>query len=242
MPQAAEDGLLVEASIIIPAFEHVDYTIAAVISLLEHASSTRYESIIGNNVSSDETADVFTAVGGVLRCITHQANEGFIRNCNLSARHASGDYIVLLNNDTLILDGWLDELLAPFRRFAGVGLTGSQLIHHEGITHGTDVTTSTKAYQAINRDKFVAKWQSTLAAGQYPNAEHVFLARDRSGQRKHILVIDHYIPQPDRDAGSRTMFSYVKMFVDAGLQVAFWPENLYRDRACPASAPMRQIG
>jgi GT2 family glycosyltransferase len=325
MSEAADDGRPIEASIIIPAFEHVEYTIAAVISLLEHAPSTRYEIIIGNNVSSDETADVFTAVGGVLRCITHQANEGFIRNCNLSARNAFGEYIVLLNNDTLILDGWLDELLAPFRRFVGIGLTGSkllmpdgslqeaggivwqdasawnfgrgqdptlpefnyvkdvdyvsgaaiavpknfwdeiggfderyvpayfddsdlaftlrakglrtlyapgsQLIHHEGITHGTDVTTSTKAYQAANRDKFVAKWQSALAAGQYPNAEHVFLARDRSRHRKHILVIDHYIPQPDRDAGSRTMFSYVKMFVDAGLQVAFWPDNLYRDRA-----------
>src|SRR5919198_407959 len=36
--------------------------------------------------------------------------------------------------------------------------------------------------------------------------------------------------QPDRDAGSRTMFSYLRMFVDAGLHVAFWPENLYRDR------------
>src|SRR5215212_4572591 len=88
MSEAADDARPIEASIIIPAFEHVEYTIAAVISLLEHASSTRYEIIIGNNVSSDETADVFTAVGGVLRCITHQANEGFIRNCNLSARHA----------------------------------------------------------------------------------------------------------------------------------------------------------
>ena len=325
MSEAADDGRPVEASIIIPAFEHVEYTIAAVISLLEHGSSARYEIIIGNNVSSDETADVFGAVGGLVRCITHELNEGFIRNCNLSARHASGRYVVLLNNDTIILDGWLDELLAPFKRFADVGLTGSkllmpdgslqeaggivwqdasawnfgrgqdptlpefnyvkdvdyvsgaaiaipkqvwddiggfderyvpayfddsdlafalrakglrtlyapgsQLIHHEGITHGTDLTTSTKAYQQANRGKFIEKWATELAAGQYPNAEHVLLARDRSRHRKHILVIDHYIPQPDRDAGSRTMFSYVKMFVDAGLQVAFWPDNLYRDRA-----------
>ena len=325
MSEAGDDGRPIEASVIIPAFEHVEYTIAAVISLLEHGSSTRYEIVIGNNVSSDETADVFSAVGGLVRCITHELNEGFIRNCNLSARHASGRYVVLLNNDTIILDGWLDELLAPFKRFVDVGLTGSkllmpdgslqeaggivwqdasawnfgrgqdptlpefnyvkdvdyvsgaaiaipkqvwddiggfderyvpayfddsdlafalrakglrtlyapgsQLIHHEGITHGTDVTTSTKAYQEANRSKFIEKWARELAAGQYPNAEHVLFARDRSRHRKHILVIDHYIPQPDRDAGSRTMFAYVKMFVDAGLQVAFWPDNLYRDRA-----------
>ncbi|MBV9153788.1 MAG: glycosyltransferase, partial [Alphaproteobacteria bacterium] len=321
---AANDSRPVEASVIIPAFEHVAYTIAAVISLLEHAASTRYKIIIGNNVSSDETAEVFTAVGGVLRCITHEVNEGFIRNCNLSAQQARGDYVVLLNNDTFILDGWLDELLAPFKRFAAVGLTGSkllmpdgslqeaggiiwqnasgwnfgrgqdptlpefnyvkdvdyvsgaaiaipkriwdeiggfderyvpayfddsdlaftlrakglrtlyapasQVIHHEGITHGTDVAASTKAYQQANRAKFTEKWQSALTAEQYPDGEEVFLARDRSRFRKHMLVVDHYIPQPDRDAGSRTMFSYVKLFADAGLQVSFWPDNLYRDR------------
>jgi len=132
MSEAADDGRPVEASIIIPAFEHVEYTIAAVISLLEHGSSARYEIIIGNNVSSDETADVFGAVGGLVRCITHELNEGFIRNCNLSARHASGRYVVLLNNDTIILDGWLDELLAPFKRFADVGLTGSKLLMPDG--------------------------------------------------------------------------------------------------------------
>jgi hypothetical protein len=98
LSQAANDGRPVEATVIIPAFEHVEYTIAAVISLLEHPSASRYDIIIGNNVSSDETAAVFEAVGGVLRCITHQANEGFIRNCNLSARHASGRYVVLLKN------------------------------------------------------------------------------------------------------------------------------------------------
>jgi GT2 family glycosyltransferase/glycosyltransferase involved in cell wall biosynthesis len=324
LSQAANDGRPVEATVVIPAFEHVEYTIASVISLLEHPSASRYEIIIGNNVSSDETAAVFEAVGGVLRCITHQANEGFIRNCNLSARHASGRYVVLLNNDTLILDHWLDELLAPFGRFNGVGLVGSkllmadgslqeaggiiwrdasgwnfgrgqdptlpqfnyikdvdyvsgaaiaipaalwdeiggfderyvpayfddsdlaftlrdkgwrtlyapasQVIHHEGISHGTDETTGTKAYQAINRDKFTAKWQAILTSDHYANGEQVFLARDRSGNRRHILVVDHYIPQFDRDAGSRTIFSYVKMFVDGGLQVSFWPDNLYRDR------------
>ncbi len=88
-----------------------------------------------------------------------------------------------------------------------------------------------KANQLTNIPKFFDKWRDTLAHEHHLNAEDVLLARDRSRHRKHILVIDHYIPQPDRDAGSRTMFSYVKMFVDAGLQVAFWPENLHRDRA-----------
>jgi hypothetical protein len=90
LSRAAVDGRPIEASIIITAFEHVEYTIACVISLLEHKCNTRYEVIIGNNVSSDETKEVFEAVGGVVRCITHETNEGFLRNCNLSATSLSG--------------------------------------------------------------------------------------------------------------------------------------------------------
>jgi GT2 family glycosyltransferase len=324
LSRAAGDSRSVEASIIITAFEHVEYTIACVISLLEHKCNTRYEIIIGNNASFDETRDIFEAIGGVVRCITHEKNEGFLKNCNLSAKHANGKYIVLINNDTLILDQWLDELLAPFVRFNGVGLVGSkllmvdgslqeaggiiwrdgsgwnfgreqdptlyqynyvkevdyvsgasiaivksvwddvggfderyipayyedadlafqirakglrtlysprsQVIHHEGVTHGTDVSAGIKAYQVENQDKFVAKWQALLSTEHNVNGEHVFTARDRSRYRKHMLVVDHYVPQFDRDAGSRMMFDYLKMFVDAGFQISFWPNNLHYDR------------
>ena len=106
----------------------------------------------------------------------------------------------------------------------------SPLIHHEGVSNGTDLAAGIKAHQIANQPKFIEKWQDVLATEHFPNGEEVFLARDRSRQKKHMLVIDHYVPQPDRDAGSRTLFSYMKMFVDAGLQVSFWPDNLYRDK------------
>jgi GT2 family glycosyltransferase/SAM-dependent methyltransferase len=39
----------------------------------------------------------------------------------------------------------------------------SEVIHHEGITAGTDLTQGHKAYQVLNKEKFVEKWQETLA-------------------------------------------------------------------------------
>jgi len=47
-------------------------------------------------------------------------------------------------------------------------------------------------------------------------------------------VVDHYIPQPDRDAGSRTMIAFLRELVEAGCVVKFWPENLHLD---PVYAP-----
>src|SRR5271167_2552071 len=324
LSRAAVDNRPIEASVIIPVFDHVEYTIACVISLLEHKCNVRYELIIGDDGSSDETREVFGAVGGIVRCITHDVNQGFLRNCNLSAKHANGRYVILLNHDTLILDQWLDEVLTPFARFNNVGLVGSkllmgdgswqeaggiiwrdatawnfgreqdptlcqfnyvkdvdyvsgasialpksvwneiggfderyspaycedtdlafqvrakglrtlysprsQLIHHEGVSCGTDVNIGIKAYQVKNQAKFATKWETVLNAEHFVNGEHVFIARDRSDKRKHLLAIDHYVPQFDRDAGSRTMYEYLKMFVDAGFQVSFWPDNLYYDR------------
>lgn len=319
------DARPVIASVIIPVYNKVEYTIAAVISLLEHQCRTRYEVIIGNDISGDETRSVFEAVGGIVGCITHAVNGGFTRNCNMSVRAARGQYVVLLNNDTIIIDGWLDELLAPFTRFNDVGLVGSKLlnadgslqeagaiiwqdgmgwnfgrdqpphlpeynylkdvdyvsgasiaiskalwdalggfddryspayyedsdlafavrarglrtlyapgsmvIHHEGISHGTDTGSGIKAYQLRNQAFFVEKWKAQLEDEQFASGNHVFLARDRSRRRRHVLVVDHYIPQFDRDAGSRAIFHYLRLLVDAGLQVTFWPDNLYYDRA-----------
>jgi glycosyltransferase involved in cell wall biosynthesis len=54
-------------------------------------------------------------------------------------------------------------------------------------------------------------------------------ARDRGKNRRVVLVIDHYVPQPDRDAGSRTMVQWMKLLLDQGLIVKFWPANLWYD-------------
>lgn len=105
----------------------------------------------------------------------------------------------------------------------------SVVIHYEGVSHGRDETVGIKAYQVENQKKFRGRWRETLSTFHFPNGEHVFLARERSRGRRCILVIDHYIPQPDRDAGSRTMFQWMQVLVEDGYNVKFWPQNLWHD-------------
>jgi hypothetical protein len=66
-----------------------------------------------------------------------------------------------------------------------------------------------------------------LSRQHLPNGEHVMRARDRARERNVILLIDHYVPEPDRDAGSRTMLCIIRGLQRAGLVVKFWPHNLY---------------
>lgn len=104
----------------------------------------------------------------------------------------------------------------------------STVIHFEGISHGTDTGSGIKAYQVINQQKFLERWSNELA-NHYPNAMNVLRARDRAWNRKVVLIVDHYIPQPDRDAGSRTMVAFIDALVAADWVVKFWPDNLWFD-------------
>ena len=105
----------------------------------------------------------------------------------------------------------------------------SVVVHHEGISNGISTATGIKAYQVSNQRKFYELWRGVLERDHFPNAEHVFLARERAGCKRIVLVVDHYAPQPDRDAGSRTMWAVLMAMRSHGCVVKFWPENLHND-------------
>lgn len=116
----------------------------------------------------------------------------------------------------------------------------SEILHFEGASHGRDLTQGIKAYQVINQAKFLDAWREVLGRGHYLNASHVLRAKDRAHDRKVVLIIDHYLPEPDRDAGSRTMLAFVRALLVSGLVVKFWPLNL---RASPGyAAAMEDMG
>jgi O-antigen biosynthesis protein len=103
----------------------------------------------------------------------------------------------------------------------------SRVVHYEGISHGRQLTGGIKAFQARNQQIFRAHWQGILSREHQQNGQHVMRARDRALLRKIVLIVDHYVPEPDRDAGSRTMLCCIRALQQAGMVVKFWPHNLY---------------
>jgi O-antigen biosynthesis protein len=119
----------------------------------------------------------------------------------------------------------------------------SEVIHYEGYSHGTDKNSTEKnikAYQKINNKKFHEKWKTILEAEHFPNGQDVFWAKDRSRNKKSILVIDHYVPQFDKDAGSRTTFQYLELFVSLNMNIKFLGDNFYRHE--PYTTILQQMG
>lgn len=105
----------------------------------------------------------------------------------------------------------------------------STVIHYEGISNGVDTSSGIKAYQVANNRKLYDKWRHILTKNHFSNAQNVYFARDKSAGKKTILVIDHYVPQPDKDAGSRTMIHIMTSLLNMGMNVKFWPQNLWYD-------------
>lgn len=114
------------------------------------------------------------------------------------------------------------------------------VIHHEGRSNGTTTESGVKQHQIANSQKLAAKWHATFAAGHRPNGIDVFRARERSLHRKVVLFIDHYVPHYDRDAGSRTIWSYVEFFLAAGFSVKFIGDNYARHE--PYQTELQQKG
>lgn len=105
----------------------------------------------------------------------------------------------------------------------------SRVVHYEGQSHGTDLSSGVKAYQERNRERFYERWKATLEAQHFTNGTHLLRARDRDPTGPVVLIIDHYLPQPDRDAGSKAMATLIDVLLAAGFTIKFWPDNLYDD-------------
>ena len=118
-------------SIVIPVFNKIAYTAACLRSLAEHAEDMQFETIVVDDCSTDRTSKRLTEIGGI-RVVHNGENLGFVGSCNAGAALANGEFIVFLNNDTVVTAGWLRALLDCFMQEPDAGLAGSKLVYPDG--------------------------------------------------------------------------------------------------------------
>ena len=101
-------------SVIILNYNGLDYTIDCLKSLKKIDYSSHEIIVIDNNSKNNE-ADVIQKKFPNIKVIKAEKNCGFAGGNNLGYKHAKGEYIVLLNNDTLVDKNWLKELVKVFK-------------------------------------------------------------------------------------------------------------------------------
>ena len=127
LQQAVRAVALPKVSVVVLTYNNLNLTKACLASLLERSDYANLEIIVVDNLSSDGTQDYLTALKlqhPEMVCILNGANLGFAAGNNVGLAAATGDYLVILNNDTVVTQGWVLTMLRHFQKDANLGLLG----------------------------------------------------------------------------------------------------------------------
>ena len=149
-------------SILIPNRDHVDDLRRCIDSIRERSTYENYEIIVIENNSSDRAVFAYYETlkkQKNITVVTYDGEFNYAKINNFGARHASGKYLLLLNNDTQVISmNWLEALLMYAQR-PDVGAVGAKLyygdrtIQHAGVVIGLGAhRTAGHTHYKINYD------------------------------------------------------------------------------------------
>ena len=120
-----------QLSIVIVNFNgrgHLDHCLRA---LAEHPPRGRHEVVVVDNASTDGSADAVGEWPNV-RLIRLPVNGGFSAGNNVGIRATSGEFVLLLNSDTIVRPGALDRLVERLDADSTAAIAGPRLVDAQG--------------------------------------------------------------------------------------------------------------
>lgn len=121
-------------SIIIPVHNRLDLTSDCLNSISKWDDRKfDYEIILVDDASTDQTVEWVSKNHPAVRVIKNQERKSFAQNMNIASRLARGEFLCLLNNDTIVLRDWLRPLVEALQTDPNVAVAGNRQ-----ITPGTD--------------------------------------------------------------------------------------------------------
>jgi GT2 family glycosyltransferase len=121
-----------ELSAVIVSYNVRDYLRQALLSLIRAAESIRHEITVVDNASCDGSAEMVRDEFSFVRLIVSGTNEGYAAACNRGIRVSSGDYILILNPDTVVAPDALTNALAFMHDHPDAGAAGARMTDGEG--------------------------------------------------------------------------------------------------------------
>ena len=121
------DARFPRTSIVVLTWNNLDFTRACLASIEANTRYPNVELVLVDNGSSDETPEFLRAYAksrNNVKVILNEENLGFAAGNNAGLREATGEYVVVLNNDTYVTPGWLQGLVGHLMRNPDIGIVG----------------------------------------------------------------------------------------------------------------------
>ena len=130
-----------DISIAIINYNGASYIEACLDSVLNHQCDSTFEVIVVDNDSKDNSASILKTYEDRVRVIYNDRNQGFSWANNQAFKDATGEFVFLLNNDTLMHDGVLDTLKDYLVKHPYVGVVSPKLLNEDGSlqNHGSSL-------------------------------------------------------------------------------------------------------
>ena len=201
------EGRSLRASIVIVNYNAKEKLLRCLESVLSSAGAD-CEVILVDNASSDGTAELIETDFSEVTLIRSQTNLGFGAGNNLAAKRARGRYLIFLNPDTLVEQGWLEALIGLLEKNVQAGLVTSKIlladqphrinacgnsVHFTGLTLCRGLGESREAYHhveevnAISGASFAARYQLVEALNGFDEDMFLYMEDTDLSWRARLL-------------------------------------------------------
>lgn len=185
------------------------------------------EVIVVDSASADGSAAMVAAEFPWVTLLPQSENVGFPRGNNIALARARGDYLLLLNPDTVVLDEALPSLLAFLAAHPDVGAVGPQLLNPDG-----GVQSSRRRFPTLATGFLESTWLEGLAPGVLRRYYALDLPDDRTADVDWLTGACVLIPRAvyERVGGldeGYFMYSeeldWCRRIADAGWRIVYFP-------------------
>jgi GT2 family glycosyltransferase len=124
---------MLDLSIIIVNYKTPSITVDCIESIYQQNSTLNFEIIVVDNDSQDNSEAFVTEKFSEVIWINNHSNEGFGRANNLGIKKSKGEFILLLNSDTIIIDNAIENALSRLKSDCdNTGIITCQLLNKDG--------------------------------------------------------------------------------------------------------------
>jgi len=118
---------MTDVSIIIVNWNTRDILRGCLRSVYTQTQDIKFEVIVVDNASSDNSAEMVTQEFPQVTLIANAENRGFAKANNQGMRIASGRYVLLVNPDTIVLEGAIQKTVSFADKYSDIGVLGCQV-------------------------------------------------------------------------------------------------------------------
>ena len=126
-------------------------------SIYDNPPREVYEIVLIDDASTDGTSMMVREAFPEVRLLRNDVNRHYAYSNNIGIDHARGTYVLLLNNDTIVLPQALDEMIDFLRKHAEAGAVGCRLLNEDGTTQSSVKAPLGPAAAVFGAQSFVTK-------------------------------------------------------------------------------------